>query len=121
MMDLGAHEYDEADDYPGFAFQVGEKVVQQPGSRGIVVCGSGTGADVAANKVRGVRAALVHDPALAKFAQEHDDLNVLALGSNFIDEAKAKEVVETWLATNYSGEARHTRRIKQIEEYEQTP
>ena len=119
VTDLGAQEYEANDDYPDYAFSVGEAVAKTPNTRGIVVCGSGTGADVAANKVRGVRASLIHDPALAKFAQEHDNINVLALGSDFIDEARAKAVVEAWLASAYSGEERHTRRIKKIEEYEQ--
>lgn len=119
VTDVGATEYTPHDDYPDYAFKVGEAVAKNPAARGIVVCGSGTGADVAVNKVRGVRAALIHDPAIAKFAQEHDDLNVLALGSNFISEEKAREVVETWLSATYTGEERHTRRIRKIEAYEQ--
>lgn len=119
--DVGPEAYDKRDDYPDFALKVAEKVAlrQAQGKRlGIVVCGSGVGMAVAANKVPGIRAGLVHDPAMARVAREHDDLNVLALGSDFISVDQAKEVVKTWLETKYSGEERHTRRIKKIEEYE---
>lgn len=114
--DVGPVVYDEGDDYPDFALKVAEKV--KDGGLGIVVCGSGVGMAVAANKVPGIRAGLIHDPALARVARKHDDLNVLALGSDFISADQAKAVVKTWLETKYSGEERHTRRIKKIEEYE---
>lgn len=118
--DVGPEAYDKRDDYPDFALKVAEKIKNE--DLGIVICGSGVGMAVAANKVPGIRAGLVHDPAMARVAREHDDLNVLALGSDFISVDQAKEVVKTWLETKYSGEERHTRRIKKIEEYErQTP
>lgn len=124
--DVGPAAYDESDDYPDFAVKVGEEVALRPvrqaqgkaNALGIVVCGSGVGMAVAANKVPGIRAGLVHDVEMAKVAREHDDLNVLALGSDFISSEAAKEVVKAWLEANYSGEERHTRRIKKIEEYE---
>lgn len=117
VVDVGPKEYDKTDDYPDFAFEVAKNA--RDGKLGIVICGSGAGMAVAANKVRGVRAALIHDPELARAAKSDDDINVLALGSDFISEERAKEVVETWLSSQYSGEERHTRRIKKIEEYEQ--
>lgn len=122
--DVGPAAYDQSDDYPDFAVKVAEGVARRQAegaaeALGIVVCGSGVGMAVAANKVRGVRAGLIHDPALARVAREHDDLNVLALGSDFITTDQAKTVAHTWLTTQYSGEERHTRRIHKIEAYEQ--
>lgn len=116
VSDVGAQEYDKNDDYPDYAFQVAQRIKDR--QLGIVVCGSGVGMAVAANKVPGVRAALIHDAALAKAAKNDDDINVLALGSDFIGLEKAKEVVKTWLETKFSGEERHTRRMHKIEKYE---
>lgn len=117
--DVGAAEYDDQDDYPDFGLRVGEKVAEYQGeARGIGVCHSGVGVAVAANKVSGVRAGLIHEPELARLAREDDDLNVLALGAGFIDREKAKQVIEIFLTTNFSGLARHQRRIDKIKQYE---
>ncbi len=112
--DVGAHQYDSEDDYPDFALAVARAVVGGKARRGIVVCGSGVGASVAANKVKGARAALCHDTYSAHQGVEHDDLNVLCLGGRVIGVELAKEIVETYLGAEFSGEERHQRRLSKI-------
>jgi ribose 5-phosphate isomerase B len=120
VVDAGPTEFDKGDDYPDFGYEVAKAVGAQPDKRrGIAICGSGVGMSVVADKVKGVRAALIHDPDIARAAQRDDDINVLALGSQYISPNKAKEVVEAWLSTSFSGEERHKRRIGKISEYEQ--
>jgi ribose 5-phosphate isomerase B len=114
ILDLGAHEYQAQDDYPDFAFAVAEAVAARQADRGIVVCGSGVGASVAANKIRGVRAALCHDTYSAHQGVEHDDLNVLCLGSRIIGSALAQELVAAFLQARFSGEERHQRRLDKV-------
>lgn len=118
VTDHGAHEYDAQDDYPAFCFAAGEAVVAEPGSLGIVLGGSGNGEQIAANKVRGVRAALAWDIDTATLARTHNDANVLSLGArkHSVDEAVA--MVEAFLAEPFSGEERHQRRIDQLAAYE---
>ena len=118
VTDHGAHEYDAQDDYPAFCFAAGEAVVAEPGSLGIVLGGSGNGEQIAANKVRGVRAALAWDVDTATLARTHNDANVLSLGArkHSVDEAVA--MVEAFLAEPFSGEERHQRRIDQLAAYE---
>src|SRR5690606_25291038 len=118
VVDHGAHEYDALDDYPAFCFAAGEAVVAEPGSLGIVLGGSGNGEQIAANKVRGVRAALVWDADTATLARAHNDANVISLGArkHSVDDAIA--FVEAFLAEPFSGEDRHQRRIDQLAEYE---
>ncbi|WP_454084970.1 ribose-5-phosphate isomerase [Georgenia sp. Marseille-Q6866] len=119
VVDHGAHTYDAQDDYPSFCFAAGEAVVAEPGSLGIVLGGSGNGEQIAANKVRGVRAALAWDLDTATLARTHNDANVLSLGArkHSVDDAVA--MVEAFVAEPFSGEARHQRRIDQLAEYEQ--
>lgn len=114
VVDLGAHEYDAKDDYPDFALAVARGVAEGRGERGLIVCGSGVGACVAANKVRGVRAALCHDTYSAHQGVEHDDLNVLCLGGRIIGGALAREVVEAFVNATFSGEERHRRRLQKV-------
>ncbi|MCM3661678.1 ribose-5-phosphate isomerase [Georgenia satyanarayanai] len=118
VVDHGAHTYDAQDDYPSFCFAAGEAVVAEPGSLGIVLGGSGNGEQIAANKVRGVRAALAWDLDTATLARTHNDANVLSLGArkHSVDDAVA--MVEAFVAEPFSGEARHQRRIDQLAEYE---
>lgn len=116
--DMGAHSLDQQDDYPDFIFPVAQKVASQPGSRGIVLGRSGIGEAVAANKVKGIRAALCLTPEMAKKAREHGDANVLSLGADFIDVAQAEKMVLAFLKTPFSDEERHKRRIEKIKEYE---
>ncbi len=120
VVDAGPTEFNKGDDYPDFGYEVAKAVAEKPDTRrGIAVCGSGVGMSVVADKVKGVRAALIHDPDIARAAQRDDDINVLALGSQYISPNKAKEVVEAWLSTPFSGEERHVRRIGKISGYEQ--
>jgi ribose 5-phosphate isomerase B len=113
VVDCGTNST-EAVDYPDFSRAVGELVRDKEVERGIVVCGSGAGATIAANKINGVRAALAHDVYTAHQGVEHDDVNVLTMGSRVIGPAIAKEVVEAFLRANFSGEERHKRRLQKV-------
>jgi ribose 5-phosphate isomerase B len=118
--DVGAHAYDRDDDYPAYCLATGEHVVADPGSLAVVIGGSGNGEQIAANKVVGVRAALAWNLETARLAREHNDANVVAVGARQhpLDEATA--LVETFLATPFSGDPRHARRIAQVAGYERT-
>lgn len=120
VVDHGPHEFDAQDDYPRFCVPAAEAVVADPGSLGVVLGGSGNGEQIAANKVTGVRAALAYDTDTAALAREHNDANVVAIGARKHSDAEAVELVRTFLATPYSGEARHTRRIELLAAYETT-
>lgn len=120
-VDVGAHHYDADDDYPAFCIEAGQRVVADPGSLGVVIGGSGNGEQIAANKVRGVRAALAWNPDTARLAREHNDANVVAVGARMHDEETAAALVELFLATPFSGESRHARRIAQLADYEADP
>jgi RpiB/LacA/LacB family sugar-phosphate isomerase len=111
--DLGTHSSDPVD-YPDFTRAVGEAVTQKRAERGIVLCGSGVGASVAANKMNGVRAGLCHDTYSAHQGVEHDDVNVLVLGARIIGPALAREIVEAFLAARFSNEERHARRLAKV-------
>jgi ribose 5-phosphate isomerase B len=119
VMDLGTHSTTPVD-YPEYAKQVGRAVQQGKAERGVLVCGSGVGACIAANKLRGIRAALCHDTYTAHQGVEHDDVNVLCLGGRVVGPALACDILRTWLAARYSGEPRHQRRIDQILEIERS-
>jgi ribose 5-phosphate isomerase B len=112
-LDCGAASV-EPSDYPDYARKVGEAVRDQQAARGILICGSGAGASIAANKIRGVRAALGHDHYTAHQSVEHDDANVLVLGSRIIGEATARDVVEAFLSARFSNEERHVRRLHKV-------
>lgn len=118
IVDSGATSYDPDDDYPRFAAAVARAVARGEAERGIVVCDSGIGVDIAANKVPGVRSALVHDEHLARLTREHNDSNVLSLGAMLLDEEKAKRITKAWLETEFSEAERHRRRVGEIEEME---
>ncbi len=115
--DLGTHSKDPVD-YPDFAEAVGVAVRDGKSDRGILVCGSGVGASMAANKIRGVRAGLCHDHYSAHQGVEHDDMNVLVLGGRIIGEAIALELAEAFLKARYSAEARHERRLQKVKRIE---
>lgn len=117
-LDLGAHSYDAADDYPDFAKAVAEAVRGGRAGRGILICGSGVGASVAANKFRGIRAAVCHDTYSARQGVEHDDMNVLCLGARIIGPALARELVAAFLGAGFSGEERHARRMAKVSSFE---
>lgn len=114
VIDLGAHAYDASDDYPDFALAVARTVVAGQAERGIILCGSGVGASVAANKVRGIRAGLCHDTYSAHQGVEHDDMNVLCLGSRVIGGSLAAELVRAFVGARFSGEERHRRRLDKV-------
>ncbi|MDA1314520.1 MAG: ribose 5-phosphate isomerase B [Acidobacteria bacterium] len=118
ISDLGAHRYDALDDYPDFALAVARAVAAGEAERGIVVCGSGVGACVAANKIRGARAGLCHDTYSAHQGVEHDDMNVLCLGARIIGIEIAREIVRSYVGAAFSGEQRHQRRLNKVLEAE---
>ena len=120
VTDHGAHEYDALDDYPPFCTDVGEAVVAQPGSLGIVIGGSGNGEQIAANKVAGVRAALVWNEETARLAREHNDANVISVGARQHSEEELEALIDLFLAEPFSGEERHQRRIDLVARYETT-
>lgn len=117
VVDYGASDTTPSD-YPDFAKTVALAILSQKAQRGIVMCGSGVGAAVAANKLRGIRAGVCHDCYSARQAVEHDDLNVLCLGARVIGPALATEIVRAFLSATFSGEERHVRRLQKIERLE---
>ncbi|MFA9612436.1 MAG: ribose 5-phosphate isomerase B [Deltaproteobacteria bacterium] len=117
VMDLGTHD-EEPVDYPDFARAIGEALQQQKADRGILICGSGVGACVAANKMSTIRAGLCHDTYSAHQGVEHDDINVLCLGARVIGEELARELVSAFLAASFTGEERHRRRLDKIKAME---
>jgi ribose 5-phosphate isomerase B len=119
VLDLGTDNTGPID-YPDKALEVGRAVVSAEADRGIVVRGSGAGVSVAACKIRGIRAATVHDTYTAHQAVEHDNLNVICLGGRVIGTELAAEVVEAFLAAKFSGQGRHVRRLPKVEEIERT-
>ncbi len=118
VLDMGAHTFDSADDYPDFASAVAQAVASGEAWRGIVICGSGVGACIAANKVTGVRASICHDTYSARQGVEHDDMNVLCLGARIIGDGLARELVSVFLNARFSGENRHLRRLQKIVDIE---
>lgn len=114
VLDLGAHQYDKDDDYPDFARYIGQAIQHGQAERGVLLCGSGVGASIAATKMKGVRASVCHDAYSAAQGVEHDDMNVLCLGSRIIGGAVADVLVRAFLAAKFSGEDRHQRRLEKV-------
>ncbi|MBM3945441.1 MAG: ribose-5-phosphate isomerase [SAR202 cluster bacterium] len=114
VTDVGAHAYDAADDYPDFALAAAKAVASGKAERAVILCGSGVGASVAANKVRGVRAAVCHDTYSARQGVEHDDMNALCLGARIVGIETARELVTAFMGARFSGEERHARRLKKV-------
>ncbi len=114
VADLGAHSFQPDDDYPDFAEDVARSVAEHRADRGIVICGSGVGASIAANKVQGARAALCHDTYSARQGVEHDDMNVLCLGARVIGPELAKELVRAFLLADFLDERRLRRRVDKV-------
>ncbi len=118
--DMGAYEPDSKDDYTDFVFPLAIRVSKEKDSFGIVLGRSGNGEQIAANKVKGIRAVLCLTEVMAQTARDHNDANVLSLGADYIELDKAKKVVETFLKTPFSEAKRHTRRLRKINEYEKS-
>jgi ribose 5-phosphate isomerase B len=118
LIDLGGDGSDPNDDYPDFAQRLGEAVRGGAADRGILICGSGVGASVAANKMHGIRSAVCHDTYSAHQGVEHDDMNVLTLGSRVIGPEPAYECAVAFLAATFSGAERHVRRLGKVEAIE---
>ena len=114
FVDLGAYEFDALDDYPDFAKNVGYAIRNGEAQKGIIVCGSGVGASIPANKIKGVRAGLCHDGYSAHQGVEHDDMNVLCIGSRIIGIELIKEIIISFINAKFSGEERHSRRLQKL-------
>lgn len=106
---------EESCDYPDFGYLVAEAVARGDFDRGILVCGTGVGMAVVANKVKGIRAVNAYDTHSAKQSRQHGDANILALGGKRLTKAKAMKIVDTWLKADFSGEERHLRRLRKVE------
>ena len=116
VTDHGAHEYDAQDDYPDFIFPCARAVAADPESRGIILGGSGQGEAMAANRIKGVRAAVYYGSEweIARLSREHNNANVLSLGARFISEQEIYDIIETWLDESFEG-GRHQRRIDKLD------
>ncbi len=114
LVDLGAYTNDPLDDYPDFARYVGQAIQHKQADRAILICGSGVGACVAANKIKGIRASVCHDNYSAAQGVEHDDMNVLCLGGRIVGEEVAKQLVKAFVSAKFSGEERHRRRLEKV-------
>nr|WP_222132217.1 ribose-5-phosphate isomerase [Pseudonocardia sp. C8] len=119
-VDVGAPTYDALDDYPAWCIETARRVVGDPGSLGIVLGGSGNGEQIAANKVQGIRAALAWNEATATLAREHNDAQVIGVGARQHSFEEVTAIVDAFLATPFSGDERHQRRIDQMLDYERT-
>ncbi|HMG32904.1 MAG TPA: RpiB/LacA/LacB family sugar-phosphate isomerase [Blastocatellia bacterium] len=114
VVDFGNHRLSETDDYPDYILPLAKAVAAQEVERGVAICGSGVGASVCANKVRGIRAALIHDHFSAKQGVEDDHMNILCMGGRTVGPAVAWDLVETFLNANFSQEERHLRRLGKV-------
>lgn len=119
VQDFGAFEEDKNDDYPDFVIPLAEAVASKNVDRGIAVCGSGVGASIAANKIKGARAALINDTFSAHQGVEDDDMNVLCLGGRLIGTSVAKEIIEAFLKAEFTQAERHVRRLEKIKVIEE--
>src|SRR5579862_7982259 len=117
VIDVGTNNTDPVD-YPDFAEAVGKAVLDGRAERGVLICGSGVGASVAANKVRGIRAGLCHDAYSAHQGVEHDDMNILVLGARVIGPALAQDLVSAYIGAKFSNEERHVRRLNKVKAIE---
>ncbi len=118
VIDHGPHTYDELDNYPVFVLRAAQAVANDQGSLGIVLGGSGNGEQMAANKVTGIRAALCYNPELATLARQHNDAQIISIGARMHTQEEARDMVATFLATEFSGVERHQTRIDMMSNYE---
>jgi ribose 5-phosphate isomerase B len=114
VVDFGAHRLNQGDDYPDYVVPLAEAVAAQKVDRGLAICGSGVGASVCANKIRGVRAALIHDHFSARQGVEDDHMNILCMGGRTVGAAVALHLVQTFLAAEFSQAQRHLRRLSKV-------
>ena len=114
VIDVGAHKMDTEDDYPDFASSVAEQVALDRVDRGIMICGSGVGASIVANKIRGIRASVCHDSYSSHQGVEHDDINILCMGARIIGSETAKEITNAFVSAKFTGEDRHKRRLDKV-------
>jgi ribose 5-phosphate isomerase B len=119
LIDFGTHDGSRPDDYPDYALKVGRAIQANEAEIGILICGSGVGAAVAANKLKGIRAALCGDTYSARQSREHDDCNVLCLGARVTGVELALEIMRAFVAARFTGEERHLRRLGKIAEMEE--
>lgn len=120
VVDHGPHRYDAQDDYPVYVLRAAEAVAADEGSLGVVLGGSGNGEQIAANKVTGIRAALAYSAELASLAREHNNAQVVSIGARFTTDEVAKQIVDTFVATAFTEEPRHARRLGMVTAYEST-
>ena len=113
VLDIGAYD-EKPSDYPDFAELVGKAILDGRAERGILICGSGVGVSVAANKMIGIRAAVCHDSYSAHQGVEHDNMNVLVLGSRIIGEKLAEDLIKNYVSANFTNEERHVRRLAKV-------
>lgn len=118
VTDVGNHEHDQSDDFPDFVSVAAQKVVKNPANRAIVFCGSGAGASMTANKVKGARASIGIVRKQVESARADDDLNILVIPADYTGMDRAKEMIEVFLSTDFKAEERHLRRLKKIEALE---
>lgn len=117
--DMGNMELDLQDDYPDFAIPLAQRVATEENSLGILICATGVGMCIAANKIKNIRAAVCYDEFTARQSREHNNANVLCLGGKTLNPEVAKKMVKVWLETEFSGEERHARRLEKIKNIEQ--
>jgi ribose 5-phosphate isomerase B len=118
LFDFGAHELNPADDYPDFVIPLARAIASGEIERGVALCGSGVGASIAANKIAGVRAGLIHDVFSARQGVEDDDMNVFCLGGKVMGDGLALELIQTFLSARFSGAERHKRRLTKVQAIE---
>ena len=116
--DMGPASYMDGDDYPDYVVPAILKILDNPNNRGIIICRNGVGIDILANKFKGIRCALSFEPRHAASSRLDDDTNVLAIPADYVSDAKAKEIVDAWLHTDFSNEERHKRRLKKVAQIE---
>lgn len=117
VIDLGTNSKDSVD-YPDFAFKIAQSIIQNQVQKAILICGSGIGACIAANKFKGIRAGIAHDTYSARQGVEHDDMNVLCMGARIIGEELAKEITIAFVNAKFSNEERHIRRLEKVKKFE---
>ncbi|HKJ32857.1 MAG TPA: RpiB/LacA/LacB family sugar-phosphate isomerase [Balneolaceae bacterium] len=118
--DFGAYELNPGDDYPDYIIPLAEAVASGEVERGIAICGSGVGASITANKIEGVRAALIHDIFSAHQGVEDDNMNIICFGGRVTGPSLAKELVDAFLKAEFSGQERHLRRIRKVKDYKRS-